>query len=137
MQLPSLRSSLSLSLSLSLPRLIHTSARGGWAALFLCLLTWGAPIQAQAQAAGTEALQTLLLRNNCVACHLIDKRKYGPTMNEVSARYARDSAAPQTLAKKIKEGGSGVWGDDVMPPQPLVRDADLKAMVELILALKP
>lgn len=90
-----------------------------------------------AQAQGPDALQLLLQRNNCTACHLIDKRKYGPTMNEVALRYAKDPAAAQKLAKKIKEGGAGVWGEDIMPPQPLVRDPDLKAMVELILALKP
>ena len=120
----------------SLPLAVPRVAVRSLAAFTLPLLMMGAPAQAQAQT-GPEALQTLLLRNNCVACHLIDKRKYGPTMNEVAAKYAGDAAAAQKLAKKIKEGGSGVWGDDIMPPQPLVRDADLKAMVELILALKP
>lgn len=91
---------------------------------------------AEAQA-NTEQLQLLLQRNNCTACHLVDKRKYGPNMQEVAAKYAGDAGAAAKLAKKIKEGGSGVWGDDIMPPQPLVREPDLKAMVELILALKP
>jgi cytochrome c len=95
------------------------------------------PVQQAQQAQGPDALQILLQRNNCTACHLIDKRKYGPTMKEVALRYAKDPAAAQKLAKKIKEGGAGVWGEDIMPPQPLVRDPDLKAMVELILALKP
>jgi cytochrome c len=94
-------------------------------------------VQQAQQAQGQDALQILLQRNNCTACHLIDKRKYGPTMKEVALRYAKDPAAAQKLAKKIKEGGAGVWGEDIMPPQPLVRDPDLKAMVELILALKP
>lgn len=91
---------------------------------------------AQAQT-NTEQLQQLLQRNNCTACHLVDKRKYGPNMLEVAAKYAGDAGAAAKLAKKIKEGGSGVWGEDIMPPQPLVRDPDLKAMVDLILALKP
>ncbi|MFN9744178.1 MAG: c-type cytochrome [Betaproteobacteria bacterium] len=87
--------------------------------------------------ADTQALQTLMLRNNCMACHLIDKRKYGPHFQEVAAKYAGKAGAVATLAAKIRAGGSGVWGDDMMPPQPSVTEANAKAMAELILALKP
>ncbi len=111
-------------------RLVLSSSLGALTATVLMCSS------AQAQT-GTEQLQQLLQRNNCTACHLVDKRKYGPNMLEVAAKYAGDAGAAAKLAKKIKEGGSGVWGDDIMPPQPLVRDPDLKAMVELILALKP
>jgi cytochrome c len=41
------------------------------------------------------------------------------------------------LATKIRAGGSGVGGEDVMPPQPNVSEADARAMAELILSLKP
>lgn len=86
--------------------------------------------------ADTQALQNLLLRNNCMACHLIDKRKYGPHFQEVAAKYAGQPGAVATLAAKIRAGGSGVWGEDMMPPQPAVTEANAKAMAELILALK-
>jgi cytochrome c len=95
----------------------------------------GSPgVQAQGDA---QALQTLLLRNNCLACHLMDKRKYGPHFQEVATKYAGRAGAAATLAVKIRAGGSGVWGDDMMPPQPQVSEANAKAMAELILALKP
>ncbi len=87
--------------------------------------------------ADTAQLQTLLQRNNCTACHLIDKRKYGPNLNEVAARYAGNASAVAMLAGKIRAGGSGVWGEDMMPPQPNVSEADARTMAELILALKP
>jgi cytochrome c len=82
-------------------------------------------------------LQTLMQRNNCTACHLIDKRKYGPNFNEVAIRYAADSAAVTKIAARIRAGGSGVWGEDMMPPQPNVSEADARTMAELVLALKP
>jgi cytochrome c len=41
------------------------------------------------------------------------------------------------LAVKIKAGGTGVWGEDYMPPQPQVSDADAKSLAQLILLLKP
>ncbi len=86
--------------------------------------------------ADTEKLQTLLQRNNCTACHLIDKRKYGPKLIEVAEKYANDDGAVARLAAKIKAGGTGVWGEDIMPPQPHVSDADARTLAEYILALK-
>jgi cytochrome c len=86
--------------------------------------------------AENEQLKKLMLSNNCLACHQIDKRKYGPNFNEVAAKYGNDKAVITTLAAKIKAGGSGVWGEDMMPPQAQVSDADAKTMAELILALQ-
>lgn len=78
----------------------------------------------------------LLVRSNCLACHQIDKRKYGPTLKEVAAKYANDSNAAEKLAKKIKAGGSGVWGEDLMPPQPQLSNADALVLAKYVLSLK-
>ncbi len=78
----------------------------------------------------------LLVKSNCLACHYVDKRKYGPKLNEVAAKYANDSNAAETVAKKIKAGGSGVWGEDMMPPQPQLSDADALILAKYILSLK-
>lgn len=78
----------------------------------------------------------LLVRSNCLACHQIDKRKYGPTFKEVAAKYANDSNAAKKLAKKIKAGGSGVWGEDVMPPQPQLSNSDARLLADYVLSLK-
>ncbi len=102
--------------------------------LLMAALTVGWVPQALAD---TAQLQTLMQRNNCTACHLIDKRKYGPHFNEVAARYAGQAGAVAKLANKIRAGGSGVWGEDMMPPQPSVSEADARTMAELIMAIKP
>lgn len=102
----------------------------------VCALTVAFSVNVAAQTE-TQQLQTLMQRNNCTACHLIDKRKYGPNFEEVAARYAGKPESVATLATKIKAGGSGVWGDDMMPPQASVSDADAKKIAELILTLKP
>ncbi len=72
---------------------------------------------------------------NCTACHSADKKIVGPSYKEVAAKYAGDSGAPAKLEQKIKNGGSGVWGAIPMPPNN-VSDADLKALVDWILATK-
>ena len=87
--------------------------------------------------AENEQLKKLMLANNCLACHQIDKRKYGPNFIEIASKYARDKSVIATLATKIKNGGTGVWGEDVMPPQAQVSEADATTMAELILSLKP
>ena len=78
----------------------------------------------------------LLVKSNCLACHYLDKRKYGPKLNEVSAKYVNDSNAVEKLAKKIKEGGAGVWGEDMMPPQPQLSEADAVTLAKYVLSLK-
>ena len=90
--------------------------------------------QAQAE---NEQLKKLMLANNCLACHQIDKRKYGPNFIEVASKYASDKSAIPKLATKIRNGGTGVWGEDVMPPQAQISEADATTMAELILSLKP
>jgi cytochrome c len=110
---------------------LEISMRNASLALLLVGLSWSGP----AVQADTAQLNTLMQRNNCVACHLVDKRKYGPNMQEVAARYAGQADAAARLAVKIKAGGSGVWGPDMMPPQAQVSDADAQTMAELILAL--
>ena len=106
--------------------------RCGGVAVFLAAIC-----TAKAAHAEHDALKKLMLSNNCMACHMIDKRKYGPQFIEVAEKYAGDSTAASKLVAKIKAGGTGVWGEDVMPPQPQVSDADAKAIVDLILALQP
>ncbi len=101
------------------------------------LLLLGSAVVGKAAYADNEELKTLLQRNNCSACHQIDKRKYGPVLLEVAEKYAGQAGAVEMLAAKIKAGGTGVWGEDIMPPQAHVSDADAKQMAKLILSLEP
>jgi cytochrome c len=78
----------------------------------------------------------LALKKNCLACHQLDKRKYGPNFKEIAAKYAGQKNAAAVLATKIRRGGSGVWGIDVMPPQPQVSATEARALAEYVLSLK-
>ena len=89
-----------------------------------------------AAAATSDAAATqLLTKYNCQACHTVDKKLVGPAYKEVAAKYAGDASAPAKLQQKIKTGGTGAWGTIPMPPNN-VPDADIKTLVEWILALK-
>ena len=99
-------------------------------AMGLSLLTSAAGA-ATSDAAATQ----LLAKYSCQACHTVDKKLVGPAYKDVAAKYAGDTAALAKLEQKVKSGGSGVWGAIPMPPNN-VPDADLKTLVEWILALK-
>ncbi len=83
-----------------------------------------------------RADQDLVVKKNCLACHQVDKRKYGPNFKEVAAKYADQKNATELLAKKIRRGGTGVWGPDVMPPQPQVSAAEARILAKYVLSLK-
>ena len=108
-----------------------------WLQLAVASLCVSSMLTTPSAHADNEALKKLMQANNCMACHMIDKRKYGPQFNEIAEKYTNDKTAVSKLAAKIKAGGAGVWGEDMMPPQPQVSDADAKTMAELILALTP
>jgi cytochrome c len=78
----------------------------------------------------------LVVKKNCLACHQVDKRKYGPNFKEVAAKYADQKNAADVLAKKIRRGGTGVWGQDVMPAQPQVSAKEARALATYVLSLK-
>lgn len=74
-------------------------------------------------------------KNNCIACHAIDKKVIGPAWAEVAKKYKGDAGAAARLSAKIAKGGSGVWGTTPMPPNPKVSDADMKELVGFVLKL--
>ena len=82
-----------------------------------------------------QASEALLKKYNCLACHAIDKKVVGPAYKDVAKKYKGQKDAAAKLVKKVKQGGSGVWGQVPMPPNPSVPDADLKKMVNYILSL--
>jgi len=101
----------------------------------------GAPLAASAQAP-TEAVAApaakpdamgLAIQNACLACHGIDEKVVGPGFVQVAAKYKGDAAAPAALVRKIRNGGSGVWGAVPMPAQEQLKDADVQLLVDWIL----
>jgi len=93
------------------------------------LIATGALLSAPAMADAN-----LARAKNCMACHLADKKLVGPSYQEVAARYRGKAGAEAELARKIKAGGVGVWGQVPMPPNPQVTDAEIATLVKWILA---
>jgi len=80
--------------------------------------------------------EAMMKKDGCAACHSVEKKIVGPSYTEVAAKYKGDKDAVAKLTKKVKEGGSGVWGPVPMPPNAAVSNADVTDLVTWILALK-
>ncbi len=78
----------------------------------------------------------LAQKSGCLACHSVDKKIVGPAYKDVAAKYRGDKGAEAKLVKKVKDGGSGVWGAIPMPPNTQVSDANIKKLVDWVLSLK-
>jgi cytochrome c len=77
----------------------------------------------------------LIEAGTCLSCHNLEKASVGPAYNAVAAKYKGDSGAVARLARKIRGGGSGVWGPVMMPPHPQLTDPQAREIVRYILSL--
>lgn len=74
---------------------------------------------------------------DCATCHKIDEKVQGPSFQDIAAKYAGQPDTIVThLANKIRNGGSGVWGDILMIPHPGLSQDSAEAVVKYILLLK-
>lgn len=74
-------------------------------------------------------------KNNCVACHAIDKKLVGPAWADVAKKYKGDAGAAAHLDGVITKGGKGVWGPMPMPPNPKVTAEERKELIDFVLGL--
>lgn len=91
--------------------------------------------------AGAETSEDLPLgmrviaRNDCKTCHNTYVATVGPAYVDVAAKYRNTPDNIAMLMAKVKNGGSGVWGQAAMTPHADLPDNDLKIMVEYIMNL--
>ena len=77
----------------------------------------------------------LIARNDCKTCHNTYVKTIGPAYVDVARKYRNTPSNVKMLAGKVKNGGSGVWGEAIMNAHPEVAMDDITAMVEYIMTL--
>ncbi|HEU4748925.1 MAG TPA: c-type cytochrome, partial [Gemmatimonadaceae bacterium] len=85
--------------------------------------------------AQVAAGRKLIEGSTCLSCHQVNRTSIGPSYMAVARKYQNDKAATARLVRKIREGGSGVWGQVTMPGHPQITEAQASAMVAYILSL--
>ena len=78
-------------------------------------------VASMALAGAAQASEALAKENGCVTCHDATKKKMGPAIKDIAAKYKGQAGAVDTLVGKLK-GGKG-------HPESKASEADLKAIV--------
>ncbi|MDR0770781.1 MAG: c-type cytochrome [Burkholderiales bacterium] len=86
--------------------------------------------------AQAESGEALTQKYRCVSCHKENKAGMGPSFKEVAKKYAKDAAAPERMAERVKKGSRNVWGPAPMPPNSSVPDEDIKTLIEYVMSFK-
>ncbi len=92
---------------------------------------------AGAYAVDAAAAKALASKSACLACHAVDKKLVGPSYKDVAAKHKGQADALDKVAARIKSGGSGMYGAVPMPPQPGLKDDELKLLAAWVLAGAP
>ena len=79
--------------------------------------------------------QALADASDCKTCHHATNKLIGPPHADVAKKYEFTQPNVTYLADKIKNGGSGVWGEIPMTPHPDLSQADAEKMAMYVLSL--
>lgn len=90
-----------------------------------------------AHAVDGAAAKALAAQKACMACHAVDRKMVGPSFKDVAAKHKGEADAVAKVAARIKSGGSGMYGAVPMPPQPTLKDDELKLLAAWVLAGAP
>lgn len=83
----------------------------------------------QLDGAGLSPGLQLIQSSDCKSCHKINEKSIGPSFTQIADKYDQDYIQMDILAKKIINGGSGVWGDGMMIAHP---NFSMKAAREIV-----
>ena len=82
-----------------------------------------------------QKLQPLFLMSHstCLNCHAGRDKLIGPSFDLIAKTYHRVDTAREYLANKIQKGGTGIWGEEIMPPHPELSQKEAERIAEWIL----
>lgn len=66
-----------------------------------------------------------------VSC--VDHKVVGPAYHDVAAKYVSDPQALTKITTRIRNGGSGKWGNIPMPPFAQLSASDLETLADFVL----
>lgn len=88
-----------------------------------------------ADAAYASIGKTLMNASDCISCHKEKEKSIGPSYFDIAEKYVSNQKAPEMLANKIINGGSGNWGEIAMAAHPDLSVTEAKQMADYILSL--
>jgi cytochrome c551/c552 len=89
---------------------------------------------AAAKGGGAREVPAILTAYGCTACHATDRKLVGPSFREVAERFGGTPDGAGRVARRIKDGGAGDWGQIPMPAHPTISDEEMRALVAWVFA---
>ncbi|NKI32704.1 ThuA domain-containing protein [Croceivirga thetidis] len=87
------------------------------------------------QVSGAVMGEALAKSMDCKSCHKANEASIGPSYLAIAEKYKNESGAENYLISKIMNGGSGVWGEVVMPAHPNVSQLEARQLAQYIQSL--
>lgn len=78
----------------------------------------------------------LIAANDCLTCHKISEKSFGPSYQQIANRYEDNQGNVENLADRIVKGGKGLWGQNAMTPHSNLAVPQAEQMVRYILSLR-
>jgi cytochrome c551/c552 len=95
-----------------------------------------APVVEPPKSSGPVDAQALAQKSGCFNCHKVGEKFIGPAYKDVAAKYRDKADAMDKVSHQIMHGGSGQWGQIMMPPFPQFTPGEVEALAHWVLEQK-
>jgi cytochrome c len=99
-------------------------------------LVTSAFLPADGKTAAVDPGLSLMRQSDCFNCHAIESPLVGPPFVAIADKYRKQADAPEVLNRKVRLGGSGVWGQVPMLAHPQHTEDEVAIMLRWALALE-
>jgi cytochrome c len=93
-------------------------------------------LAADGKAAAVDPGLSLMRQSDCFNCHAIETALVGPPFVAIADKYRAQADAAEVLNKKVRLGGSGVWGQVPMLAHPQHTEDEVAIMLRWMLSLE-
>jgi cytochrome c len=99
-------------------------------------LVTSAFLPADGKVAAVDPGLALMRQSDCFNCHAMETPLIGPPFVAIADKYRKQAGADELLNKKVRLGGSGVWGQVPMLAHPQHTEDEVAIMLRWMLALE-
>jgi cytochrome c len=99
-------------------------------------LVTSAFLPADGKAVAVDPGLSLMRQSDCFNCHAMETQLVGPAFLAIAEKYRKQAGADDLLNKKVRLGGSGVWGQVPMLAHPQHTEDEVAIMLRWMLALE-
>ncbi len=112
------------------------SSKGKEADFGIRTVVTSAFLPADGKGAAVDAGLALMRQSDCFNCHAMETPLVGPALVAIADKYRKQAGADELLNKKVRLGGSGVWGVIPMLAHPQHTEDEVAIMLHWLLSLE-